>query len=92
MYVDTISNLDRPSPCAGAHRIVGNDSGVELVQPAPVVDEGKVEGEVVGDGDGPLDGALVGADHNAVLPLRDVLLDPLAEEGLHLKWNCNMFT
>ena len=53
----------------------------------PVVDEGKVECEVVGDGDGPLDGALVGAHHDAVLPPGDVLLDPLAEEGLHLQIN-----
>lgn len=71
---------------------MGNDSGVELVDLVPVVDEGKVQREVVGDGDRPLDGALVGADHDAVLPLRDVLLDPLTEEGLHLWKNFNIRT
>ena len=49
------------------------------------MDEGKVEREVIGDGNRPLDGALVGADHDALLPIRDVFLDPLAEEGLHLE-------
>ena len=66
---------------------MGDEGGVALVDPVPVVDEGEVEGEVVGDGDGPLDGALVGAHHDAVLPGGDVLLDPLAEEGLHLQIN-----
>ena len=70
------------SPCAGG--LIGR-SGVDLGGPVPVVDEGEVEGEVVGDGDGPLDGALVGAHHDAVLPRRDVPLDPLAEEGLDLE-------
>ena len=56
------------------------------------MDQGKVQAEIVGDGDGLFDAALVRTHDHAVLPVRDVVLDPLAKQRFHLNKNKDIRT